>query len=58
MRTELLVLGRFADDPQSVLATVRKCTLMGVKLCLNLCVWTSKAGLKLSVAPFAYTDGR
>jgi len=58
MRNELFVLGRFADDPQSVLAAVCRLALVGIKLCLNLGVWTCKAGLELSITPFAYADGR
>jgi len=58
MRPELLALGPFADDSRSILAAIRKGALVSVKLCLNLVVWTSNAGAELSVAPFAYTNGR
>jgi len=50
MRAELLVLGRFADDPQRVLAAVYRFALVGVKRCLDLVLCSSK----LRVA--AFTD--
>ena len=52
MRNRLLVLGRFAHDPQSVLTTIGERAFVGVKLCLNIGI------PELSVASFAYADGR
>jgi hypothetical protein len=44
---KLLAFGRFAHDPQSVLAAVQRLALVGVKLDLNIRI------AELSVAPFA-----
>ena len=52
MRSRLLVLGRFAHDPQRVLTAVYRLALVGIELCLNIRI------LELSVAPLAYADGR
>jgi hypothetical protein len=49
MRNNLLVFGRFADDPQGVLAAVHRLARMGVEFCLKI------GTLELSVAPFADT---
>ena len=58
MRNRLLVLDRFAHDPQSVLAAIYRLALVCVKLHLNLGAWRWKVRLELSIAPFAYPDGR
>jgi hypothetical protein len=52
MRNKLLVLSRFAHDPQGVLAAVRQNALMSIKLCLNI------GTMELGVAPFTHADGR
>ena len=57
MRNSLLVFGRFAHYPQGVLTAVYRLALVGIELRLNVgCI--RKAGLELSVAPFADADGR
>jgi hypothetical protein len=57
MRNRLLVLGRFAHDPQSVLAAIHRLALVSIELCLNISFFIRKVRLELSVAPFADTDG-
>ena len=52
MRNRLLVFGRFAHDPEGILAAVYRLAFVGVELCLKV------GTLKLSVAPFADGDGR
>ena len=52
MRDRLLVLGRFAHDPQSVLTAIGELAFVGVKLCLNIAI------LELGVASFATANGR
>ncbi len=54
----LLAFGRFAHDPQRVLAGVHRFALVILKLYLNVGVWIRKAGLELSITPFTYADGR
>ena len=55
MRNRLLVLGRFAHDPQSILATVGQFALMGIERGFNFLL---RFGLELRVAAFAYSDYR
>ena len=52
MRNRLLALCGFTHDPQSILAAVYGLALMGLELRLNPSI------LELSIAPFAYADGR
>jgi hypothetical protein len=40
------------------LAGIHRLALVCVKLRLNICTWGSMAGLELSVAPLAHSDGR
>jgi hypothetical protein len=49
---QLLAFRSFAHDPQGILAAVYGLALMGIELGLNIGI------LELSVAPFAYADGR
>jgi hypothetical protein len=48
----LLIFGSFAHDPQGVLTAVYWLALVSIELCLDIGI------LELSVAPFAYADGR
>jgi hypothetical protein len=50
MTNKLFVLGRFAHDPQSILAAIYRLALVSVELCLNIGI------AELSIAPFA--DGK
>jgi len=52
MTNRLFVLGRFAHDPQSILAAIYRLALVSVKLCLKI------GTLKLSIAPFADRKAR
>jgi hypothetical protein len=55
---KLFILGRFAGDPESVLAAIYWLALVGIKLRLKLGVCIRNAGFELSIAPFTYADGR
>ena len=57
MRNRLLVFGRFAHDPQGVLATVYRLALVGIKLLSNIKLCIGQAGLELSIAAFTDADG-
>ncbi len=54
----LLAFRGLPHDPQGVLTAVCQLALVGIKLSLNIGAWRRKARLELSVAPFAYADGR
>ena len=61
MRNRLFVLGRFAHDPQCVLAAVYRLALVALKECANFpfcLIFLRQMRLKLLIAPFAYADGR
>jgi hypothetical protein len=58
MRTRLLIFRSLAHDAEGVLAGIHRLALVRIKLCLNIGTWRRKARLELSVAPFAYADGR
>ncbi len=55
MRNRLFILGRFAHDPQSVLATVCRLALMGIKCGFNELFGV---GLKLRIATLTYASYR
>jgi hypothetical protein len=48
----LLIFGRFAHDPQSVLATIYRLTFMSIELSFHI------GTFELGIAAFAHTDGR
>jgi hypothetical protein len=54
----LLTFGRFAHDPQRILAAVYGFALVGIKLYLKVGVGIRKTRLELGIATFTYTDGR
>jgi hypothetical protein len=51
MKNKLFIVGCFAHDPQGVLTAIKRLTLVGIKLCLNVGIF------ELSVAPFTNADG-
>lgn len=55
MRNRLFILGSFAHDPQSILATVCRLTFMGIKRGFNE---SFGIGLKLRIATLAYASYR
>jgi hypothetical protein len=55
MENRLLILGRFAHDPQGILAAVGWFALMGIERGFDFLL---RPGFELRVAAFAYTDNR
>ena len=55
MENRLLIVGRFAHDPQGILATVGQFALMGIERDFN---FPLKFGLELRVATFANSNHR
>jgi len=56
----LLSLGRFADDPQRVLAAIHRLALVGVELALDgrLCISTVRVSGELCVTSLADSKSR
>ena len=57
MTNRLLVFGRFAHDPQSVLTAVCQFALVGIELRLNISIWRRKARFELGIASLTYANG-